>query len=105
MSQTTNRRRFLQTTAVSGLGFWVAGGVLAQESKSANAKIAMASIGIGGKGGGDSGDAARFGDMVAICDVDENTLNAGAGVFLAPSGTTTFARCSTRWARASTRSP
>ncbi len=81
MSQTTNRRRFLQTTAVSGLGFWVAGGVLAQESKSANAKIAMASIGIGGKGGGDSGDAARFGDMVAICDVDENTLNAGARRF------------------------
>ena len=77
MSFPTNRRQFLQTTAVTGLGFWVAGGVRAQESKSPNERIAMASIGIGGKGSSDSNDAANFGDMVAICDVDEGTLNAG----------------------------
>ena len=79
MSHRTNRRRFLQTTAVTGIGFWVAGGVRAQESKSPNEKIAMASIGVGGKGSSDSGDAGNFGNMVAICDVDEGTLNnAGA---------------------------
>ena len=50
MSSPTNRRQFLQTTAVAGIGFWVAGGVRAQESKSPNERIAMASIGIGGKG-------------------------------------------------------
>ena len=75
MSHRTNRRRFLQTTAVTGIGFWVAGGVRAQESKSPNEKIAMASIGLGGKGSSDSDDAGNFGNMVAICDVDEGTLN------------------------------
>ena len=75
MSHRTNRRRFLQTTAVTGIGFWVAGGVRAQESKSPNGKIAMASIGVGGKGSSDSDDAGNVGDMVAICDVDEGTLN------------------------------
>ena len=54
---------------------WVAGGVRAQESKSPNEKIAMASIGLGGKGSSDSSDAGNAGDMVAICDVDEDTLN------------------------------
>ena len=73
-----NRRSFLKTTAATGIGFWVAGGVQAKESKSPNERIAMASIGIGGKGGSDSQDAARAGDMVAICDVDDNTLNAAS---------------------------
>ncbi len=75
MSHRSNRRRFLQTTAVTGIGFWVAGGVRAQESKSPNEKIAMASIGIGGKGSSDSADAGAAGDMVAICDIDEGILN------------------------------
>ena len=43
--------------------------------KSPNSRIAIASIGVGGKGASDSDDAAAAGDMVAICDVDENTLN------------------------------
>jgi predicted dehydrogenase len=77
MSHRTNRRRFLQTSAVTGVGFWVAGGVRAQESKSPNEKIAMASIGLGGKGSSDSSDAGSSGQMVAICDIDEGTLNAG----------------------------
>jgi predicted dehydrogenase len=42
----------------------------------------MASIGLGGKGESDSADAGRFGDMVAICDVDQNTLgHAGTNRF------------------------
>ena len=104
MSHRTNRRQFLQTTAVAGIGFWVAGGVRAQESKSPNERIAIASIGVGGKGSSDSDDAGKDGDMVAICDVDEGTLNnAGKERFPRPSDTPTSARCSTRWARASTR--
>ncbi|MEN6458484.1 MAG: Gfo/Idh/MocA family oxidoreductase [Thermoguttaceae bacterium] len=76
MSQRTNRRRFLQTTAMTGVGFWVAGGLRAAPSKSPNERIAMASIGLGGKGSSDSDDAGKAGDMVAICDVDENTLKS-----------------------------
>ena len=78
MRKNTTRREFLQTTAASGIGFWVAGGVRAQESKSPNERVAMASVGIGGKGSSDSGDAGRLGDMVAICDVDTKRLD-GAG--------------------------
>ncbi len=78
MSQRTNRRRFLQTVRLPGIGFWVAGGARADESKSPNGKVAFASIGLGGKGSSDSSDAGNAGDMVAICDVDEDTLdNAG----------------------------
>jgi predicted dehydrogenase len=75
MSNNTNRRRFLQAAAATGVGFWVAGGLRAQESKSPNEKIAIASIGLGGKGSSDSGDAGAAGRMVAICDIDEGTLN------------------------------
>jgi predicted dehydrogenase len=75
MSHRTNRRRFMRTTALTGIGYWVAGGVRAAESKSPNEKIAMASIGVGGKGSSDSDDAAKNGDLVAICDTDEGTLN------------------------------
>lgn len=77
MSPTTSRRRFLKTASVTTAGFWVAGGVSAQEKESANERLAMASIGVEGKGHSDSNDAAKHGDMVAICEVDKNRL-AGA---------------------------
>ncbi len=76
MASKTNRRSFLQTSAAVGIGFWVAGGVRGQEDKSPNDRIAMASIGVGGKGSSDSGDAGTNGDMVAICDIDEARLDA-----------------------------
>lgn len=75
MLRESSRRQFLQTTAAVGVGYWVAGGVQAQESRSPNERIAMASIGIGGKGTSDSDDAGKRGDMVAICDIDEGRLN------------------------------
>lgn len=71
----TSRREFLKTSAAIGAGYWVAAGVQAAESRSPNERIAMASIGIGGKGTSDSNDAGTHGDMVAICDVDVNRLN------------------------------
>ena len=70
-----SRRNFLLSTAAAGMGYWVAGGAQAQESRSPNERIAFASIGISGKGGSDSEDAGRAGDMVAICDVDDHSLN------------------------------
>ena len=81
MPRRTNRRQFLQTSAAMGIGYWAAGGVRAQESQSPNERIAMASVGVGGKGSSDSADAARRGDMVAICDVDKNRLAAAAKKF------------------------
>jgi predicted dehydrogenase len=68
------RRNFLQTTTAAGVGFWVAGGTRRALSRSANEKPNVVSIGVGGKGGSDSNNAAQFGNVVAICDVDRNTL-------------------------------
>jgi predicted dehydrogenase len=75
MSKRSNRRQFLQTSALTGIGFWIAASSEAAESQSPNGRIAIASIGIGGRGAVDSDDAGKAGDMVAICDVDETRLN------------------------------
>ena len=81
MPEKRTRREFLQVAAASGIGFWVAGGVQAAASKSPNERIQFAAIGVAGKGSSDSADAASHGDMVAICDVDENLLNGAAKRF------------------------
>jgi len=81
MSSKTHRRDFLKTTAATGIGFWVAGGVQARAAQSPNEQIAMASVGIGGKGSSDSGDAGKNGRMVAICDVDTQRLEGAARRF------------------------
>jgi predicted dehydrogenase len=70
----TNRRRFLQSTTAVTAGYWVAGGVSAKESRSAIEEIRFGCIGVGGKGSSDSKDAANNGRIVAICDVDDNTI-------------------------------
>src|SRR5438067_334982 len=69
-----SRREFLQTAAAAGLGVWLADDAWAKPSKSPNDQVAFACIGVGGKGDSDTADAARLGNLVAICDVDENTL-------------------------------
>jgi predicted dehydrogenase len=74
----TTRRKFLQTTAAAGVGFWVAGGVSPKRSLAANETINFACIGVGGKGSSDTRDASRHGNVVAICDVDERTLDKAA---------------------------
>ncbi len=80
MAQTkrTNRRDFLRTTTAAGVGFWVAAGVSIPESRAANETINFACIGVGGKGSSDSEDCERNGNIVAICDVDEDTLGKSA---------------------------
>ncbi len=90
MSPTTNRRSFLKQAGVTAAGFWVAGGLTAQGRESANDRLGMASIGIGGKGDSDSRDAAKHGDMVAICDVDQNRLAGALKKFPGAKGYTDF---------------
>ena len=48
----------------------------------ANDRINVACIGVGGKGDSDSSDAGNCGgNIVALCDVDENTLDRKARQF------------------------
>jgi predicted dehydrogenase len=76
MRRGVNRRRFVQASAatVAGVGFFSS--LAAQESKSPNEVIRFGCIGVGGKGASDSGDAKAHGNVVAICDIDEKTLNS-----------------------------
>ncbi len=73
MSKTT-RRTFLKTTSAVGAGYFVAAGSRRALSQSPNEKPNVVCIGVGGKGGSDSNNAAQFGNVIAICDVDRNTL-------------------------------
>jgi predicted dehydrogenase len=74
MSSRTHRRQFLKQSAAAGIGFWVAGGLSLRESRAANEQVNIACIGIGGKGDSDSSQAGKVGNIVAICDIDDNRL-------------------------------
>lgn len=74
MSRRKSRRQFMQTTAALGVGYWVAGGIAPRVSRAANEEIRFASIGVNGKGASDSADAGGSGKMVAICDIDDQSL-------------------------------
>jgi predicted dehydrogenase len=80
-----NRRRFITSSAALGMGLWLGNDALAELEAPIvappllkNERIRFACIGVGGKGDSDTADAARFGDIVAICDVDDNTLAEAA---------------------------
>ena len=75
MSKTT-RRTFLKSATIASAGYLVAAGNEKALSQSLNEKPNVASIGAGGKGGSDSGNAAKFGNVIAICDVDLGTLES-----------------------------
>jgi predicted dehydrogenase len=74
MSEQTNRREFLGTAAVAGVGFWVSGTPADEKARGPLEKIRFACIGIAGKGTSDTADAARHGEVIAICDVDATRL-------------------------------
>ena len=75
----TNRRSFLQAASLAGAGYFAAAGSRPAWSNAASEQLNVASIGVGGKGGSDSDNAALFGNVVAICDVDRNTLEKKGG--------------------------
>ncbi len=84
MSEQRSRRDFLRTAALTGAGVWMADKAWAVDKTAqgkiigANDKINFACIGVGGKGDSDSNEAAKYGNIVAICDVDDNTLDSAA---------------------------
>jgi predicted dehydrogenase len=83
MFNDSSRRQFLGAGAAAGIGFWAAGDAGADEPKK-EAKVdrlRIACIGVGGKGDSDSSQAGNHGDIVAICDIDDNFLNSKAAAF------------------------
>ena len=87
----TSRRRFLKHTG--GIAGGLAAGAISAEmlmvpfraknvfARSASDRPLIAAVGVGGMGSGDIAYAARFGDPVAICDVDLDRAEAVAAGF------------------------
>ncbi len=89
------RRGFMQTTvtgaATAGAVAPIAGGLgyfftapavhAARAADKPNEKIHFAGIGVGGKGDSDISNAGSVGEVVALCDIDEHTLDRKAGQF------------------------
>lgn len=69
-----SRRDFLKTSGVAGAGILAAANYSRALGKSPNERLGVACIGIGGKGTSDSNNAAKFGNIVAICDIDKKRL-------------------------------
>jgi predicted dehydrogenase len=76
-----NRRNFLGTLSGAAVGYWAAGRTEFVFSKSPNERLSIAGIGVGGKGKSDIDQAGKFGDVVAICDIDDVRLNDKAQLF------------------------
>ena len=74
-----NRRQFLSTGALAGIGFWASGRAPAAVDKTANGLIRFACVGVGGMGNSNMNRAAQQGDVVALCDVDDQKLGQAAG--------------------------
>jgi predicted dehydrogenase len=93
-------RRCSATAAATGLPLWFVERELARAAEperktlSANDRPAIALIGCGGQGSGDTGNAQRFGDVVAVCDVDKKHVERAVKRFTkdgkAPEGFSDF---------------
>lgn len=78
MSRRSTRREFLQHTSAIGAALWVGGSRSFGQERSANQQVQYACIGAGGKGRTDSAAVAKMGDVIALCDVDSDTLEKAA---------------------------
>jgi predicted dehydrogenase len=86
-----SRRSFLRncvvTAAASGLPVWfverdfASAQTASTQIVAANDRPGIALIGCGGMGRGDAGNASRFGDIIAVCDVDDNHADEAAKQF------------------------
>ncbi|MCI0491323.1 MAG: Gfo/Idh/MocA family oxidoreductase [Planctomycetes bacterium] len=81
MSRHFNRRSFLGGLSTGAAAYWVAGQSGFAVSSSPNERLNIAGIGVGGKGDSDITQAGKFGDVVAICDIDDVRLDKKAKEF------------------------
>ncbi|HVX11080.1 MAG TPA: Gfo/Idh/MocA family oxidoreductase [Pirellulales bacterium] len=81
MARRTHRRRFLQSVSLAGVGYWMAGRQNLAAADSPNEQINIACIGVGGKGSSDTDQAGNYGNIVALCDIDDERLGSKAAKF------------------------
>ena len=84
-----NRRRFLKTTAAITAATGVPGWFIEQDLAQAaspkppgpNDRPGVALVGCGGQGRGDCNTSRRFGEVIAVCDVDRSHADSAAQQF------------------------
>lgn len=82
MSHKSSRREFLQKSSALTAAYWVGSSTQGwTQEKSANEEIRFACIGVEGKGSSDRDDAGRHGQIVALCDIDEERLDKASSRF------------------------
>ena len=91
MAKQLHRRHALQLGAAAGLGYFFTGPSFSVvKAADSNSKLRFAGIGVGGKGSSDIADAGRFGDVVALCDIDASDKHLGAAAKKWPKAKTFF---------------
>ncbi|MHB1034568.1 MAG: Gfo/Idh/MocA family protein [Pirellulales bacterium] len=81
---TSTRRDFLRSTAIlsAAAPYWFTGqAARANEFQSKNDRLRVGCIGLGGRGSAIAGEAARLGDIVAVCDVDRLHAESAKAAF------------------------
>lgn len=80
MSHSANRRDFLKQSTALGVAWWVGShtSVSGQDSRNPVERLNFACIGVDGKGASDTADAGREGNVVALCDIDDQRLQKAA---------------------------
>ncbi|WP_020468585.1 Gfo/Idh/MocA family protein [Zavarzinella formosa] len=81
MSDQINRpidRRWFIGSSAAALGYFMTADKLTavRAADEPSSKIRFAGVGVGGKGSGDIDQAGNIGQIVALCDIDENNLAA-----------------------------
>jgi predicted dehydrogenase len=79
MPHRLHRRQFFRATATASAGFLILGRDPDRAfGRSPNQRVAIACIGVGGKGRSDTDHAAACGQVVALCDIDDQRLRQKA---------------------------
>src|SRR5437764_12548271 len=78
MTRRISRRQALAAGAASLGSFYLLPAATAARIQGANGKLRVAGVGVGGKGSGDIEHAGGLMEVVALCDVDANSLGAKA---------------------------
>ena len=73
----SNRRRFIKAGAAIATAPFIPWTRKALANVSKNDRPRIGCIGLGGMGTGDAEQHSRFGDIVAVCDVDRRHANGG----------------------------
>lgn len=91
MTTRLTRRTALKVGTAAGLGYFFTGSAASVvKAQGSNERIYLAGIGVGGKGRSDIQQAAKFGEVIALCDIDEADKHLGGVAKQWPKAKTFF---------------